>query len=285
MIEAPPVRRLLLGSALRQYRENLGYLLEDAARVLECDRSKISRIETGQRGIRPKELRELLTEYGVSEQEQGTLTALAQTGLRSNRYQEYGDSVPGPYREYLALEQAASDILIYEPQRLPHLLQTPEYLQASMAADLLGARTGSLAKLTLDRQKTLSQQRPRLTAVIGEAALRQMHGDAEVIRHQLTALAHVDERVIIQVLPSGRGAPPSGPATILRFVVPPGLGAVYLPALSGGICLVSQRDVANYIRAFERLRAAALTSAVSAQLIQTIAAGTNQGPGKVVHAV
>ena len=67
MIEAPPVRRLLLGSALRQYRENLGYLLEDAARVLECDRSKISRIETGQRGIRPKELRELLTEYGVSE--------------------------------------------------------------------------------------------------------------------------------------------------------------------------------------------------------------------------
>ena len=74
-----PVRRRLVGGALRRYRENMGYALEDAARVLECDRSKISRIETGQRGIRPKELRELLTEYGVGEQEQGTLTALAQT--------------------------------------------------------------------------------------------------------------------------------------------------------------------------------------------------------------
>ena len=275
MLEAPPVRRLLLGTALRQYRENLGYLLEDAARVLECDRSKISRIETGQRGIRPKELRELLTEYGVGEQEQGTLTAIARTGLRGSRYEEYADAVPAPLREYLALEQAASDILIYDPQRLPDLLQTPEYLQASMAADLLGARGGNLAKLTLDRQKTLGERRPRLTAVIGEAALRQMHGDAGVIRHQLTALAHVDERVVIQVLPSGRGAPASGPAAILRFTAPPGLGAVYLPALSGGICLVSQRDVASYIRAFERLRAAALTSAVSAQLIRTMAAGTN----------
>ena len=270
MLEAPPVGRLLLGTALRQYRENLGYLLEDAARVLECDRSKISRIETGQRGIRPKELRELLTEYGVGEQEQSTLTAIAKTGLRGSRYQEYADAIPGPYQEYLALEQAASDILIYDPQRLPDLLQTPEYMQASMTAELPGDPSGSLAKLTLERQKILGQQRPRLTAVIGEAALRQMHGDAKVIRRQLTALIHVDERVVIQVLPSGRGASSSGPATILRFVGPPGLGAVYLPALSGGVCLVSQRDVGSYISAFERLRAAALTSAASAQLIRAM---------------
>ena len=51
------MRRRVVGGALRRYRENVGYALEDAARVLECDRSKISRIETGQRGIRPKELR------------------------------------------------------------------------------------------------------------------------------------------------------------------------------------------------------------------------------------
>ena len=74
----PPVRRRLLGGALRRYRENLGYALDDAARILECDRSKISRIETGQRGIRPKELRELLTEYGVPDREQAALLAIAQ---------------------------------------------------------------------------------------------------------------------------------------------------------------------------------------------------------------
>ena len=58
MTGTPPVRRRLLGAALRRYREHLGYGLDEAARILECDRSKISRIETGQRGIRAKELRE-----------------------------------------------------------------------------------------------------------------------------------------------------------------------------------------------------------------------------------
>ena len=42
MVEAPPVRRRLLGAALRRHRESLGYRLEDAACILECDRSKIS---------------------------------------------------------------------------------------------------------------------------------------------------------------------------------------------------------------------------------------------------
>jgi transcriptional regulator with XRE-family HTH domain len=119
-----PPWRLLIGTALWQYRENLGYILDDAARVLDSDRSKISRIETGQRSIRPKELRELLTEYGVGEQEQGTLTAIAQAGRRSNLGQN-GSAMPVPCQEYLALERAASAIRIYDPQKIPDLLQTP----------------------------------------------------------------------------------------------------------------------------------------------------------------
>jgi Domain of unknown function (DUF5753) len=42
---------------------------------------------------------------------------------------------------------------------------------------------------------------------------------------------------------------------------------VYLPGLSGGVCLADQQVVASYIAAFGRLRAAALTLAASAQLI------------------
>src|SRR5580658_7268425 len=107
MIDAPPARRLLLGTALRRYREQLGYVLEDAARVLECDRSKISRIETGQRGIRPRELRDLLTEYGVGEREQGALAAIADARRRGRWWQAYAGTLPEPYLDYLALEQAA----------------------------------------------------------------------------------------------------------------------------------------------------------------------------------
>ena len=45
-------RMRIIGPALRRYREAAGYDLHDAADVLGCDRSKISRIESGERGIR-----------------------------------------------------------------------------------------------------------------------------------------------------------------------------------------------------------------------------------------
>src|SRR6201997_1769070 len=102
MTGTPPVRRRLLGSALRGYREGLGYNLDEAARILECDRSKISRIETGQRGIRPKELRELLTEYGVPDREQAALVAIASLGGRRGWWHPYADVLPGPYLDYVS---------------------------------------------------------------------------------------------------------------------------------------------------------------------------------------
>ena len=102
------MRRRLVGGALRRYRENAGYALEDAARVLECDRSKISRIETGQRGIRPKELRELLTEYAVPDREQAVLVAIASRGGQRGWWHPYADVLPGPYLDYVIMESAAA---------------------------------------------------------------------------------------------------------------------------------------------------------------------------------
>lgn len=270
MIEAPSARRLLIGAALRRYREDLGFILEDAARVLECDRSKISRIETGQRGIRPKELRELLTEYGVSEREQSTLTAIARAGSRGGG-QRRGEALPDSYREYLALEQAASEIFVYDPQHIPDLLQTSRYAEAS------GVRNPSFtadAELSLSRQQLLGERQAKLTTLIGEAALRQAHGDPEVVRDQLLALATTGRRTVVYVLPSRYVPPSSGPATILRFTAIPGLGVVYLPGLSGGVCLTSQQDVITHTEAFEQLRASALSPPASARLIQEIATVT-----------
>ena len=266
-MEAPSARRLLIGAALRRYREDLGLVLEDAARVLECGRSKISRIETGQRGIRPKELRELLTEYGVGEREQSTLTAIAQAGSRPRRQQQ-GDAPSGGYREYLALEQDASEIFIYDPQHIPGLLQTPQYARASATGS---PSSQGDAELTLSRQRLVREQRIGLTALIGEAALRQAHGDPGAMRDQLRSLV-ADELAVIYVLPSRCVPPSSGPAAILRFAAVPGLGAVYLPGLSDGACLTGQQDIVSHTQAFEQLRISALPSSASARLIREIAA-------------
>jgi transcriptional regulator with XRE-family HTH domain len=281
VVETPPVRRRLLGAALRRYRESLGYRLEDAARILECDRSKISRIESGQRGIRPRDLRDLLAEYGVGEQEQLTLTAIAHPHRASNWWQPYVDVLSGTWLDYLIIEAAASRIDAYQPQQVPDLLQTHEYAHAVAAADPAlspGSQALVLDAMLTRRQLILGDRQPKLTVVIGEAALHQVVGGDEVMRTQLTHLAEMSSthpQITIQVLSFTGGAHPangSGPLSILRFADAPSLGVVHLPGPCDGIILDSPPDVASHAEAFTLLRSSALTPATTTQLLRDMAA-------------
>ena len=271
------MRRRLVGGALRRYREKAGYALEDAARVLECDRSKISRIETGQRGIRPKELRELLAEYGVPDGEQAALAAIAGPGGQRAWWHPYADVLPGAYLDYLIMESAASEIMIYEAQVVPDLLQTDEYARAIAAADSGYAtdqqRDDAVAAKATRRQAVLPGL-GRLSVILGEAALHQAVGGSRVMAGQISHLVRLIDDLpglTVQVLPFSAGAQAvsagSASLAILRFPDAPSLGVVYLEALSGGICLDGQEDIARYVRAFALLRAAALSAADSARLL------------------
>jgi transcriptional regulator with XRE-family HTH domain len=276
------VRRRLVGGALRRYRENAGYTLEDAARVLECDRSKISRIETGQRGIRPKELRELLAEYGVPDSEQAALVAIASRGGQRGWWHPYADVLPGAYLDYVIMESAASEIMTYEAQVIPDLLQTDDYARAIAAVEPgyatdqqreeVVAAKAMRRQVVLDPRSSASSGR-RLSVILGEGALRQAVGGADVMAGQISHLVRLIDDfpgLIVQVLPFSAGAHAaagSASLAILRFPDAPSLGVVYLEALSGGVYLESQEDVARYIRAFALLRAAALSAADSVRLL------------------
>jgi transcriptional regulator with XRE-family HTH domain len=285
----PPVRRRLLGAALRRYRENLGYGLDEAARILECDRSKISRIETGQRGIRAKELRELLAEYGVPDNEQAALLAIAHRGRQHGWWQEYQDVLSEAGQDYVIMEAAASEILAYAAHQVPDLLQTREYARAVADADpncTGDAQRAHATQVKLTRQRVvLAERGPRLEFVIAEGALHQVVGGSAVMRPQLARLAELADAtaagaggtagasVSLQVLPFAAGAyaAGSGSMAVLRFADTPGLGVIHLAALSGGVSMEGQDEVARYVRTFAQLRAAALTPAESARLLRDMA--------------
>jgi transcriptional regulator with XRE-family HTH domain len=292
----PPVRRRLLGSALREYRESLGFNLDEAARILECDRSKISRIETGERGIRAKELKELLTEYGVPATEQEALLAIAHRGRESGWWLDYRDVLSPAAQDYVIMEIAATEILMYEPSQVPDLLQTPDYMRAVAAADARYTSSEQRAhamEVKLNRQRIVVAGRaPSLDIVITEGALRQTVGPPRVMREQLARLAALAETgfadglpdtdlpeagqsvVSLRVLPFAAGAHVAascGSMTLLRFAETPEIGIVHLAALSGGVSLENREEVARYLRTFAELRAAALPSSRSGQLIRAIA--------------
>jgi transcriptional regulator with XRE-family HTH domain len=294
---SPPVRRRLLGSALRKYREDLGFTLDQAARILECDRSKISRIETGQRGIRAKELRELLTDYGVADGEQKALLAIAHSGRQSGWWLEYRDVLSEAGQDYVILELAATEILAYEPDQIPDLLQTPEYASALADADAnctSDDQREHAIEVKLARQRiVLGARSPKLEVVITEGALRQAVGGERVMREQLGWLADVADSGRVRTLPDGEGAAAGagarislqvlpfavgahaaagcGPMTVLRFAQSQGLGVVHLAGLSGGVSLEDREEVARYLRTFGQLRSAALSAPASARLLRAIA--------------
>jgi transcriptional regulator with XRE-family HTH domain len=292
----PPVRRRLLGSALREYRESLGFNLEEAAQILECDRSKISRIETGERGIRAKELKELLTEYGVPAAEQEALLAIAHRGRETGWWLDYRDVLSPAAQDYVIMEIAATEILAYEPGQVPDLLQTADYMRAVAAADARytsSEQRSQAVEVKLNRQRIVVGGRaPTLDIVVTEGALRQTVGPPRVMREQLARLAALAETgfaeglpdtgideaeraaVALRVLPFAAGAHAAagyGSMTLLRFADAPEIGVVHLAALSGGISLEGREEVARYLRAFGQLRAAALPASRSAHLIRAAA--------------
>jgi len=281
MNAAPPARRRIVGRALRRYRDNLGHTLHDAAAVLECDPSKISRIETGQRGIRVKELRELLTEYGIDDERQAVLAAIADPRGARRRYGTYADAVPGAWQDYLLLETAASQVSIYEAQRIPALLQTPEYARAPpAAAPALGDEESrdKVVEATLARQSAiLGERKPDIHLIVGEAALHQRIGSENVMKGQLGLLAGISgdsEVITVQVLPFTSGvhaAAAVASLAILRFAEAPDLGAVHLGGAGGGLCLEEPDDLAAYARVFQDLRMSALSPAQSALMLQGLA--------------
>jgi len=280
MDEKRSVRLGMLGAALRRYRVEHGFSLDDAAAMLGCDRSKISRIETGVRGIRSHDLRDLLAEYGVSEGERAGLIALARPRGAGGWLAAYADVLPRAAGEYLWLEAAASRVLVYEGQRVPELLRAEGYARAIAEHDPLvpAGTAGRVADALAARQRAvLGAEQPELIMVIGEAALRQQVGGAEVMREQIASLAALSadgDRVTILVLPFASGAHAgagSGPMTIFGFGQSPGLGAVHQAGLSGGIFLDSPRDLDAHAVAFTRLRATALSAEDSAQLLCRLA--------------
>lgn len=240
MIESPPARRRLIGAALRRYREEHGYDLAEAARILSCHRSKVSRIETGERGIRPKEMYELLSEYGVRPEDQQALTAVVLSQAWTDTVADEED-LPSAYREYLGLEQAACDLVTYDPLQIPDLVLHHARLQPLP----YGKRTG--------------------TALVSENALRGLAAaDLDLLR----TLSKQSPWLTIRVVPA-HATEVSTPATLLGFASASPLGAVYLPGPSGGVFIVSQDAVLTFRRAFDALTATALSRTATHHYLHT----------------
>src|ERR1700742_2153920 len=134
-MEDPPaegfVLRMLLGSQLRRLREAADISADQAGYEIRASRSKISRMETGRVGFKVRDVSDLLTLYGVTDEQARTrFLYFARESSRPDWWTQYSDILPDWFENYLGLESASTTIRTFEIQFVHGLFQTEDYASA-----------------------------------------------------------------------------------------------------------------------------------------------------------
>jgi transcriptional regulator with XRE-family HTH domain len=271
----PTVRRLVLGNQLRRLREDSGVSREDAGYLIRGSGSKISRMELGKVGLKERDVADLLTLYGVRDQnERQSFLELVRESNQPGWWHRYSDLLPHWFQDYVGLEESATRIQTYEIQFVPGLLQTEEYARAVALRGLPEAPTDEVERrvqLRMGRQRIFDSSRaPRLWAVIDESVLHRPIGDAKVLRDQIEHLQEVSllPHVSLQVLPLRQGGSAAeGAFTILRFTEQEIPDIVYLEHLCGSLYLDKPDEVEVYTKISHRLAVDAHTPEETRQVL------------------
>jgi transcriptional regulator with XRE-family HTH domain len=275
-VRSPTIRRRELGAMLRALRQGQGLTVEQVAERLLCSPSKVSRMETGQRGATLRDVRDLARIYGLTDQAKvDSLMNLARAGREHGWWQSYNLD----FATYVGLEEAAVSLSFYMPMLIPGLLQTPGYVRALHEADMQNyspERVEAAVEVRLKRQQILTRNPPlRLSVVLDEAVLHRVVGGPAVMGEQLDRLIAAGKltNVTINVIPFAAGAHPAMDSLfeILDFgsTAPQ---VVYVEGLMGYIYLDRAQDISRYAQVFDHLRSLALTPEESAGLIAKIRA-------------
>ena len=277
------VLRMLLGSQLRRLREAAEITADQAGYEIRASRSKISRMETGRVGFKTRDVTDLLTMYGVTdEQARLRFLHLARQSSQPDWWTQYGDILPDWFENYLGLESAATTIRTFEIQFAPGLFQTEEYARAVTRLGHQSAPEAEIERrvgLRIKRQDLLTRANPpRLWAVMDEAVLRRPVGGLGVMRAQLRHLVEASAmpNVTLQVIPFALGghAGASGSFTVLRFEEQYLPDVVYIEQLTGAVYLEQRSDMEHYLEVMDQLSGEALTPAATTRFIEEVAKET-----------
>jgi transcriptional regulator with XRE-family HTH domain len=254
---SPTVRRKEFGTLLKQLRIRRGWTAEQVGEWLRFSPSKMSRLETGHRGAKPRDVNALCDLYGVDDEQRRRLLELASEG----KQRAWWLPLDLPYSTYVGLESEAVSISDFGLGFIPGLLQTADYARAivhvvspEMAPEVIEQRDqGRMA-----RQQLLNREHaPQFEAVVDESVLHRAVGSRAVMRVQLERLLELSERpnITLRVIPYEAGALPAGnnKFIILRFTSAEVKDVVFIEGLTRELYLDDPDEVETYNTTFRTL--------------------------------
>lgn len=269
------IRQRRVSAELRTLRSARGLSCKDVADALDCSESKISRMETGERGLYVDDVAAVLGFLRAPARLRQELLELVRSGEERNWHEIHG-TLPTNWKDLIRFENDATTICNYEPLVVPGLAQTPDYARTIIHGDndqLTEAEVERLVATRLTRQVILSRRHaPHVHLIVDEVVLRRPVGAPGVLRAQLRQLHGLGDRpnVTVQVVPFTAGAYPGlgGPLVLLDFADQPAIG--YAETRAASSFLEEDEHVERVRRAWRMLRAVALPADDSARLIAEV---------------
>ncbi|MBF6438695.1 helix-turn-helix domain-containing protein [Nocardia cyriacigeorgica] len=281
-----PRRRL--GHYLMDWRTRVGFSLSQAAELLGIGASSLYRLEHGQNSrINISHVEAACELYEVPEELAAAYLGLAQQDNVKSWWHEFGHLIPRGFDVYFGLESAAIGVTTYQPELVPGLFQTADYVRALNHVAYPNAseeHQNALVQLKLRRQNIVTRKRRPISvhAIVGEAALRRINGGPKVMASQLRRLADIStlENVELRILPFSAGFPTGlavGPCVILDFGKGPAGKLVDPPVVFiegstvGNLYLEKPEDVACYRQTYDSILDRTLDAVTSRSLLRQVA--------------
>jgi transcriptional regulator with XRE-family HTH domain len=276
MAGSPTARRRRLSFELKRLREKSGLTCAQVGEALDWSGSKVNRMETGSGRIQPSDIDALCRFYATSDELREFLKSLARQAKVRGWWQVHGAGVPEWFNIYIGLEQDASTFRQYQCELVPGLMQSEAYAGElhRTGAHMSAEDIEKAVRVRMERQAMLKRpDAPDAWFIVNEGALRHLIGDRSVMREQIERVLETAAlpTVTLQVLPFDSGTyPVTGSFTMLGFPAPEDPDLVYRDGITDAVYLEGEHHVREYTRAFDGLRAAALSPQRSALLIESI---------------
>ncbi|MET7682834.1 helix-turn-helix transcriptional regulator [Streptomyces sp. NPDC005423] len=276
MAGSPTARRRRLSIELKKLRESRAATCAQVGQALDWSGSKVNRMETGSGRVQPSDIDALCRFYGTTDELREFLKSLAREARTRGWWQVHGAGVPEWFNIYIGLEQDASTFRQYQCELIPGLLQTEAYTGElhKTGAHMSTEDIDRAVRVRMERQAMLTRSdAPDAWFIVSEGALRHIIGDRALMREQLERVLEsvLLACVTLQVLPFDAGTyPATGAFTMLGFPAPEDPDLVYRDGITDAVYLEGEHHVREYTRAFDGLRAAALSPPRSAQLIKSV---------------
>lgn len=263
-----------LGRALRGHRERAGIRAWELARRVGWNATRISRVEAGRAPVSEVDVVHYLTHCGVELAEITALLALCrQAGHPGYWLAPHSPWLPDRLRSLIFHESTADQVVGYEAEVLPGLVQTEDYIRALLAAQgRVGEAATPWVRARLQRQVVL-RRAARFVFFLHERVLRTRVGDAGVMAGQLLALEGVADRpnVQVRVVPDTGGARSALGGSFLYLKYAEGRPLVFLDAAPGGFFLEEPGFVAPYRELVGDIGRVALGAGESRELLAIMA--------------